>query len=58
MTDDVKNGAPPDRSRISIYEDHDVAYWTKAFGVTAEQLAAAVRAVGPSSLAVRAHLWK
>ena len=58
MSDDVNNRGPQDRARISLTEEHEVRYWTQALGVTKEQLAAAVQAVGSSADRVRAHLGK
>ncbi len=58
MSDDLKNRGAQDRTRISLSEDHELRYWTQALGVTREQLAAAVKAVGPSADKVRAHLGK
>ncbi len=58
MSDDMKNRGPQDRARISLSEDHEVRYWTQALGVSKEQLAAAVQAVGNSADRVRAHLGK
>ncbi|MES3100534.1 DUF3606 domain-containing protein [Sphingomonas faeni] len=37
-------------------EDYEVAYWTKKFGVTADELRAAVKAVGNGAAAVGRHL--
>jgi len=56
MSDDLKNRGPADRSRISLSEEHEVRYWTRALGVSKERLAAAVQAVGSSVDRVRAHL--
>ena len=58
MSDDMNNRGPQDRARISLSEEHEVRYWTQALGVTKEQLAAAVKAVGSSADRVRAHLGK
>lgn len=58
MTDDKKNTGSPDRDRINVNEDYELQYWTKALGVSAEELRAAVRAVGPTAAAVRKHLGK
>jgi len=58
MPDDTKNRGPQDRARISLGEEHEVRYWTQALGVTKEQLAAAVQAVGNSADRVKAHLGK
>ena len=56
MSDDKKNRGEPDRSRISLSEEHEVRYWTERFGVTKEQLAVAVGKVGNSADAVRQAL--
>lgn len=58
MSDDKKNTGSPDRDRINVNEDYEVQYWTKALGVSAEKLREAVKAVGPTSAAVRKHLGK
>ena len=58
MSDDPKNRGPQDRARISLSEEHEVRYWTQALGVSKEQLAAAVQAVGHSADRVKAHLGK
>ncbi|MFG3450278.1 MULTISPECIES: DUF3606 domain-containing protein [unclassified Stenotrophomonas] len=58
MTDDKKNSGSPDRDRINVNEDYELRYWTKALGVSAEELRAAVKAVGPTAAAVRDHLGK
>lgn len=58
MTDDKKKTGSPDRDRINVNEDYEVQYWTKTLGVTVAQLREAVKAVGPTSAAVREHLGK
>jgi len=58
VSDDMNNRGPQDRARISLGEEHEVRYWTQALGVTKEQLAAAVKAVGSSADQVRGHLGK
>jgi Protein of unknown function (DUF3606) len=58
MSDDKSNRGPQDASRVNVNEDYEVRYWTKKFGCTAEQLRAAVKAVGVSAKAVEAHLKK
>lgn len=58
MSDDKKNTGSPDRDRINVNEDYEMQYWTKALGVSADELRAAVKAVGPTSAAVRKHLGK
>ncbi|HSU24236.1 MAG TPA: DUF3606 domain-containing protein, partial [Variovorax sp.] len=49
---------PADGSRINVHEDHEVRYWTHRFGVTAERLEAAVKAVGVMVGDVEAWLGK
>ncbi|MCC4620368.1 DUF3606 domain-containing protein [Xanthomonas cassavae CFBP 4642] len=58
MTDDKKTTGSPDRDRINVNEDYELHYWTKVVGVSAEELRAAVEAVGPTAAAVRKHLDK
>lgn len=55
MSDDPHKHAL-DGKLISLTQDHEVAYWTKALGVPVEDLAAAVEAVGHSAADVRAWL--
>jgi hypothetical protein len=57
MADDPKKTGL-DRKLIAMNEPHEVRSWTEALGVTKEQLAAAVKAVGNSAEAVRAYLKK
>ena len=46
-----------DRTRINMNEPYEVAYWKKRFGVSGQQLAGAIRAVGSTSVAkVAAYL--
>ena len=52
MSDDKNKRGPADRNRISLHEDYE------AFGVTKEQLSAAVKTVGNSADKVREHLKK
>ena len=56
MADDKSKTGPADASRISLQQAHEVAYWTRKFGCTEEQLAAAVKAVGNSAAAVEKYL--
>lgn len=56
MSDDKSKSGGQDRSRVSLSEDYEVRDWAKKFGVTAEELKAAVRAVGNDAKAVEAHL--
>lgn len=56
--DDKTNTGSPDRDRISLGQEHEVQYWTKALGVSRDELQKAVQAVGPTVDAVRRHLGK
>ena len=58
MSDDITNRGSADRARINVNESHEVTYWTKALGVSAEELRKAVETVGPMADAVRKHLGK
>lgn len=58
MSDNLANRGPQDRSRINIHEQHEVAWWTQALGVSREELERAVQQVGVSAAAVREHLGK
>lgn len=56
--DDLTKLRPQDSSKVNVHEDWELRYWTKTLGVSADQLRAAVRAVGVSAAAVRRHLGK
>jgi hypothetical protein len=56
MSDDKTKTGGQDRTRISLSEDYEVRDWAKKFGVTVDELKAAVKAVGNEAKAVEAHL--
>lgn len=56
MSDDKSKSGGQDRTRISISEEYEVRDWSKKFGVTADELRAAVKAVGNEAKSVEAHL--
>lgn len=59
MTEDrSKASVAQDRLRISLTQEHEVRYWTKKWGITREELEAAVKAVGPMAAKVAMHLGK
>jgi hypothetical protein len=58
MPDDPAILRPQDSSRIALHEDHEVRYWTHKWGITREELAAAVHAVGHGAAAVARHLGR
>ena len=47
MADDKVDRWRPDRDRINITEVYKLRYWSNKFGVSKEELAAAVKRVGP-----------
>jgi hypothetical protein len=58
MSDDPKQKGGRDRSRINTSEDYEARYWSKKFGVSAEELKAAVKKVGNPAEAVQKELGK
>ncbi len=56
MSDDKTKSGGQDRLRINTHEDYEVRDWAKKFGVSADELKAAVKAVGPMAKDVEAHL--
>jgi hypothetical protein len=58
MSDDKDKIGSPDRSLINMSQKHEVAYWTKKFGVSEEKLRDAVKRVGHSAAAVEQELKK
>ena len=58
MPDDTTQRGPRDSSRINVHERWELDYWSQKFGVTHEELKAAVAAVGPMVNDVRQYLGK
>lgn len=58
MTDNLKERAPQDASRISLTEEWEVRYWTKSLGVSRERLDQLVREHGHSADAVKKALHR
>ena len=58
MADDQTNRGPQDAARINIQEDYEVAYWTKKFGCTRDELTACVKRVGVMAADVQKCLGK
>lgn len=56
MSDGKTQRNGQDRQRINVHEAHEVREWVARFGVSAEQLEAAVHAVGDRASAVEQHL--
>ena len=58
MSDDKSKPGGQDRKRINMNEDYEVRDWSKRLGVSADQLRAAVKAVGDRADDVEKHLKK
>ena len=58
MADNLKERGPQDASRISMTEEWEVRYWTKALGVSREELDQLVREHGNSADSVRKALTR
>ena len=56
MSDDKSKAGGQDRTRISLSQEYETRDWAQKFGVTTEQLTAAVKQVGNEASAVEAHL--
>jgi hypothetical protein len=56
MADDKTKSGGQDRTRISLGEDYEVRDWSKKFGVTPDELRAAVKAVGNGAKKVEEYL--
>jgi len=56
MSDDKSKAGGQDRKRINLDQDYEVRDWSKRLGVSADQLRAAVRAVGDRVDDVERHL--
>ena len=56
MADDTSIRGTVDRSRINMSQPHEVRYWTTKFGVSEDQLKAAVAKVGTSARLSRKRL--
>ena len=58
MADDKTKRGAQDRSRVNMSEDYEVEYWTSKWGVSRDQLAAAVKKAGPMVANVAKELGK
>jgi uncharacterized protein DUF3606 len=56
MPDDKSKRGGQDRNRINVNEDYELRDWSKKFGVSQDELKAAVKAVGDNASAVEKHL--
>lgn len=58
MPDNTNERGPADRMRVNPNEDYEVQYWSKKFGVSADELKQAAKAAGPMATDVEAYLKK
>lgn len=58
MADDKTNNGGRDRARINVNEDYELRDWSTKFGVSADELKAAVKKVGPMADDVKRELGK
>jgi len=56
MADDLSTRGGQDRLRINVNQEHELRAWAKKFGVTTEQIEAAVKAVGDRAEKVEEYL--
>lgn len=56
--DNKENIGKPDRDRINVNEDYELYDWAEKFGVSHDELKAAVKAVGTSAKDVEEYLNK
>jgi hypothetical protein len=56
MADDLKKSGGQDRKRINVSEAYELRDWAARFGVSKEQLKAAVQAVGDQADKVEQYL--
>ncbi|WP_460449091.1 DUF3606 domain-containing protein [Alsobacter sp. SYSU BS001988] len=58
MADDPTKRGGQDRQRVNIHQRHELDYWSQNWGVTHQQLEAAVKKVGDRAKAVADELGK
>ena len=56
--DSKKNAGTADRDRINVNEDYELRGWSEKFGVSKDELKAAVKEVGPMAKDVEAYFKK
>lgn len=55
MSDDLNSRGPQDASKVNVNEEWELRHWTKTFGVSEEELKAAVKQVGVRVDVLSAH---
>jgi hypothetical protein len=58
MPDDMQDRGAHDRARVNVHQEFERRSWSRRFGVTPEELEAAVQKVGVSVDAVAEELGK
>lgn len=58
MADNKSKTGKPDRDRINLSEEYEVQDWSSKFGVTKEELKAAVKHAGSMVADVEAYIKK
>lgn len=58
MADDTSKRNAQDSGRVNVNERHELAYWTKKWGVTEQELRDAVARAGPLAKDVARQLGK
>jgi hypothetical protein len=58
MPDDMQDRGARDRARVNVHQEFERRSWSRRFGVTPEELEAAVQKVGVSVDAVAEELGK
>ena len=58
MSDDLSNRGLADRIRINMHGGYEVSYWTKALGVSREELQRLVDKYGNSAAKIKEALGK
>ena len=56
MSDDIRHRGEPDRSRISLSQEHELQYWIRVLGVSEWELRNAIQRAGNAPEEVRKFL--
>ena len=55
MADDTSVRSGQDRLRVNVNQDHELRYWSQKWGISQDQLRAAVGKVGPMVADLERH---
>jgi len=56
MADDTSVRGGQDRTRVNVNQEHELRYWSQKWGVSQDELRAAVGRVGPMVADLERHL--